>query len=134
MGLTDVPLIYPHGGDASHGVFAGYLHPSHAVEALLTGDDFEYERAGGVVGWTDLAGEVVCAWQFVGNGNTVVYDAVVDELGGLVVVGELEGQTQIRDLEGEVLHRFVPNDGTPDGFIARLAPPPGGRALTPEAR
>jgi hypothetical protein len=134
VGLTDVPLIYPHGGDASHGVFAGYLHPSHAVEALLTGDDFEYERAGGVVGWTDLAGEVVCAWQFVGNGNTVVYDAVVDELGGLVVVGELEGQTQIRDLEGEVLHRFVPNDGTPDGFIARFAPPPGGRALTPEAR
>lgn len=115
-------------------MFAGYLHPSHGFDEVLTGEAFGYARAGGVVGWTDEAGEVVCAWQFAGNGNTVVYDAVVDELGGLVVVGELEGQTQIRDLEGEVLHRFVPNDGTPDGFIARFAPPPGGRALAPEAR
>jgi hypothetical protein len=71
--------------------------------------------------WTAVAsGELECVAWFGGPGNQDTFDAVFDELGGIVVVGTFEGVLEVHEPGG--LRASYTSRGDPDAFIARFAP------------
>ncbi len=123
--LDELPGYSGYGGDVALKSFtASQSHSAGIVLNEGTPWAFRLDPTGvaeGMAGWRRPDGVVECVWAFGG----IAQDAVRDEAGGFVVVGQFSGPMEVRDRDDQVVHTFdgSVSSGGEDGFILRFAWP-----------